>query len=74
MGDWCSEDDTDTVIQRKYGTGKAASNRQSEMRSLASARKKIHFPCPREVFPLTEGLLMGDPITITYDEIIPFGK
>ena len=61
MGDWCSEDIADTVIQRKYGKGMEALNQAVGNARSSLCKEKNIFSCPGDVFPLTEGLLMGDP-------------
>ena len=61
MGDWCSEEITDTKTQRNLGNGMDSMSHGGGSAYLTSARKNPIFPCPGEVFPLTEGLLVGDP-------------
>jgi len=60
MGDWCSEEITDTRTQRNYGDGGETLNQRAGSIGPDHSQGNHSFPCTGEIFPLTGCLLMGD--------------
>jgi len=59
MGDWCSEDITDTVIQRKYGKDTEASNHVFSYARFSPLQGKNHFFLSRGGLSLDRGPFNG---------------
>jgi hypothetical protein len=66
MGDWCSEEVTDTRTQRNYGNGRETLNHSAGSITARRLSRETPFPLRRRDFsldrvPFDGCLLMGDP-------------
>ena len=59
MGDWCSEELTDTKTQRNLGNGTDSANHGGGLADLNSARNKSIFSLPWGNFSLDRGPFNG---------------